>query len=96
MKISFIRTQSRISGHINGVNRKLSMVPDEAHKFFQKSTPVATGNARKNTTLSKDTIYAKYPYALRLDRGYSRQAPVGMSKPTIKYVQGLVKRILGK
>lgn len=96
MKVGIIRTQSRIALHINGANRKLSAVPNEAHKFFQKATPIKTGNARSKTTLANDTVNARYPYAQRLDTGYSKQSPRGMSKPTLVFVRKLVNKILGR
>jgi hypothetical protein len=96
MKISMIRTQNRISVHINDVNKKLAAMPADAHKFFKKETPKDTGNARNKTTLSSDTIQANYPYANRLDRGYSKQSPKGMSKPTLDYIRSQIRKILGR
>jgi len=66
-----------------------------AYQYFRNETPVKTGNARSNTTLVGNVIYANYPYAAVLDagRGYrngqmrgSEQAPYGMSAPTINLV----------
>lgn len=54
-------------------------------------TPVDTGNARRNTKLSGDSILAQYPYARRLNEGYSKQAPDGMSKPTDDYMKKYVE-----
>lgn len=56
-------------------------------KFFVKNTPVAEGNARRNTRVSDTEIRADYPYAGRLDEGYSRQAPDGISKPSLEYLE---------
>ena len=50
-------------------------------------TPEATGNARRHTKLAGDSILAQYPYAVRLDKGYSKKAPDGMSKPTDDYMK---------
>lgn len=50
-------------------------------------TPKLTGNARQHTKLSGDSILAQYPYAVRLDNGYSKKAPDGMSKPTDDYIK---------
>jgi hypothetical protein len=67
---------------------ELEKVPDhiirQAHKVFVKETPIKSGNARRRTKLKsqKQQIHANYPYAQRLDTGWSRQAPDGMSKPT--------------
>lgn len=62
---------------------------DDAYDFFVKTTPIDTGNARRNT--NKDDINYKitadYPYAERLDKGWSKQAPDGMVQPTIDHVQ---------
>jgi hypothetical protein len=64
----------------------------EAYGFFKQTTPVDTGRARRNTKLSGDEILAQYPYAVRLDQGYSRQAPDGMTRPTEKFVERYIKR----
>jgi hypothetical protein len=64
----------------------------EGFNYFRKVTPFRTGNAKRNTFLNKDTIEANYPYARRLDEGYSPQARDGMTRPTEKYVQDWVKK----
>ena len=64
----------------------------EAYGFFRQITPIDTGRARSNTKLSGDSIIAQYPYATRLDQGYSRQAPDGMSRPTEKFVERYIKK----
>ena len=61
-----------------------------------KGTPIDSGNARRNTKLSGSSILAQYPYAKRLNEGYSKQAPDGMSKPTdqymVKYIENYSKK----
>lgn len=64
----------------------------EAYEFFRKETPIRTGNARDNTRLMGDEIWADYAYAQRLDSGYSKQSPAGMTKPTEKFIQEYIKR----
>lgn len=59
---------------------------------FVLTTPIRSGNARDHTQLKDNVITANYPYAQRLDEGYSRQAPKGMTAPTIKHVQQYIKR----
>ena len=54
-------------------------------------TPKLSGNARRNTKLSGDRILAQYPYAQRLDQGYSKQAPDGMSTPTTEYIKKYIE-----
>jgi hypothetical protein len=63
-----------------------------AYKFFRDSTPIRSGNARRNTHLTQDTIQADYPYATRLDNGYSPQAPAGMSKPTDQFMKDWIAK----
>ena len=72
---------------------KQAVMP-KAFDTFYYTTPVRTGDARRNTRLQKDVIKADYAYASRLDEGYSRQAPKGMSEPTIKVFNKLVKAFL--
>lgn len=67
-----------------------------AHQVFQANTPIRSGNARRHTSVYDDTISADYPYATRLDEGYSKQKPAGMTKPTIKWLQDYIKKNLGK
>ncbi len=68
----------------------------EAYKVFLRNTPIKTGNARANTELERNEILADYPYAVRLDQGWSKQSPKGMSEPTIKFLQDYIKKNLGK
>lgn len=68
----------------------------EAYKVFKANTAIDTGNARRNTTLQGDEIHASYPYAKRLDQGWSNQFPEGMSKPTKKHISDYIKKELGK
>jgi hypothetical protein len=63
-----------------------------AYKFFRNTTPIKSGNARRNTVLSGDEIQADYAYAGRLDQGYSKQAPAGMSKPTDQYIRDWIAK----
>lgn len=86
--------QNNITSSIEKIQKKLDELPKEAHKEFVKNTPIRTGNARRKTKLSKDTIEANYPYAKRLDEGYSSQSPNGMTKPTEDFIKKRMKQIL--
>ena len=66
----------------------------EGHRYFKSITPIKTGNARRNTFKSADGIDANYPYAARLDEGYSRQAPRGMSDPTIAHMEQVFDKLV--
>lgn len=76
---------------LNYVNRD---VPRKSYTHFRNLTPVRSGNARNKTKLrtgsDQHVIMANYPYAQRLDTGWSGQAPRGMTEPTIKYIEGLI------
>ena len=71
-------------------------VMSEAGDYFKSITPINKGNARSKTTTKKETITAGYPYAGRLDDGWSKQAPKGMSEPTKKEIDKLVEAFIKK
>lgn len=88
------KLQKRVSQLKSTLNSKnLATV---AYNYFKKVTPIDSGNARNKTSLSGTDINAAYPYAKRLDNGWSRQAPQGMVKPTIEYLRKYIKSQLGK
>jgi len=80
--------------------KQLSEVPqrvvDQSFKFFVDHTPYRKGNARRSTHLDQTTIVADYPYAERLDEGYSKQAPAGMTEPTLREVDRLMAQEIRK
>lgn len=89
------KVYDRITPSVNRINDRLERVPKAALDFFKKKTPKRGGNARRKTKLvNKRIISADYPYAKRLDKGYSKKAPEGMSKPTGDFIKALVKIIL--
>lgn len=93
MKISFNNVSSK---DLTKLQAGLKKIPQDAYQFFVAQTPVRTGNARRNTSLRNDTIFADYVYAQRLDDGYSSQAPRGMTIPTEEYVNRQIKKLTGK
>ncbi len=68
----------------------------KAGTHFRNITPIDTGNAKRNTNTRGKVIRANYGYASKLDEGFSRQAPGGMSDPTITYYEDILERDLGK
>jgi hypothetical protein len=78
------------------VQHELDKIPGKAYQYFKVDapTPIKSGNARRNTILKDHEIQANYPYAKRLDEGYSKQAPDGMSKPTIEEIRRMVDRVM--
>lgn len=85
-----------ITPSIARIKAGLKDLPKEAYDFWVKQTPVRSGNARRKTRLSQNTIEANYPYAQRLDEGWSEQAPNGMSTPTGQFINRRTKEILRK
>lgn len=87
-----------MSGEINKrlEEIKSSLSPQQlakvAYKEFYKITPFRSGNAKSNTDLRNNRIEADYPYAQRLDDGWSKQAPRGMTEPTVKYIKEYIKK----
>jgi hypothetical protein len=81
-----------IIGHFTKVKKTKEKVMPKAYDYFKSITPIRSGNARRNTRLdNKNNIEANYDYASRLDEGWSKQAPKGMTKPTEKKIEELVK-----
>jgi len=64
----------------------------EGAKFMKSITPIRSGNARRNTYARGDTIHAEYPYAKRLDEGWSQQNQTGLIDPTIDHLQDLINK----
>lgn len=91
---SKITINDKITSDLDKKIKELDQIPRQAYNFFKAETPIRSGRARRNTFLKKDTIEARYPYAERLDNGYSRQAPNGMSKPTEAFIKQTVDRLI--
>lgn len=93
----------KISVSTRDVNRMFDDLEDmpkdvikESFKFYRKETPVKSGNARNKTKLRRDTIESKYPYAGRLDEGWSKQAPKGMTEPTMDFIDNEIDKEVRK
>lgn len=66
---------------------------DDGHKEMVKLTPIKSGNARRRTVHNvSDKIQSKYPYAARLDEGWSKQAPDGFTEPTTDHMDDFVEK----
>jgi hypothetical protein len=87
MSVSIKVDTSEFASLVRLAKQDIEQVREDAFDFFHDLTPYRTGNAKNNTYRSGKTIQANYPYAGRLDEGYSRQAPSGMSEPTIEHIE---------
>ena len=96
MAVKFdVKVTDRTTQWIKDVERQIQQLPKEAYDYWKKITPIDTGNARRSTSLQGNTIHANYQYAKRLDEGWSNQAKDGMIKPTEKFIEDKIKKILG-
>lgn len=93
-----VNISNKITSDLKRVQKQLDKLPEEAYKFFKAQTPIRSGNARRKTRFekAKEEIVADYPYAERLDNGYSKQSPKGMTKPTEQYIKKRLKQIMRK
>lgn len=89
------QTKDTITPSIAKMRQALKELPGKAYQEWLKNTPIDTGNARRKTRLRGTVIEAQYPYAQRLDEGWSKQSPKGMTEPTQKFVDREMKRIMG-
>jgi hypothetical protein len=94
--VKFRIIKDLITPSLSRIEDQLDKIPEEAYREWQSLTPKRSGNARKKTKLSGNTINAAYQYADVLDKGSSRQAPQGMSKPVSKFITRKIKSILRK
>lgn len=71
---------------------------NKAFPFLRKETPIRSGNARRRTSHSKNSlkIRSKYGYAGRLDDGWSNQAPDGFTDPTIDFIEDYIANQIRK
>jgi len=83
-----------ISPSIKKMKVALEQLPRQAYVEWVKDTPIRSGNARRKTRLNKNTIESQYPYAQRLDEGWSKQAPKGMTDPVTKFVEAQLRKIM--
>ena len=74
--------------------KELNVMPKqamkEAYPYLKSKTPSKSGNARRKTRLSGNTIKSNYGYAGALDDGLSQQSPDGFTDPTIKELGNII------
>jgi hypothetical protein len=89
-------TKNTMTKSLLKIEKAIANLPKEAFSEFVKDTPIRSGNARRKTRLSGNKIVAGYNYAQKLDEGFSKQAPDGMTKPTEQFVEKRMTEILRK
>lgn len=86
--------KNKITPSLQRISRQIDNLPKEAYQEFVKDTPIRSGNARRKTKLIGNKIVAGYNYAQKLDEGFSKQAPDGMTKPTEQFIEKRMTQIL--
>lgn len=81
---------------LSKVTRNLDKLTKDAGDYFRSKTPEKSGNARRKTSTRGNTIRADYPYAERLDKGWSSKAREGMTKPTITFIEKWLVKLMRK
>lgn len=75
------KLQSRIDNAVNNAT-------EDTYDFFKRKTPIKSGNARRNTKYKEGSrstkIIGDYNYSGVLDAGRSKQAPKGMTSPSLQ------------
>lgn len=84
-----------VTPSLQRIERELAQLPRRAYDVWQQNTPKLSGNARNSTKLvANNIIDANYAYADRLDQGYSKKRPQGMSKPTEQFLNREIAKIM--
>lgn len=85
---------------MNPIVRKLKEIQIELNEdnlakigadYMRSITPVRSGNARRRTYADGNLINAQYPYAKRLDEGWSKQNQIGLIEPTLNYLENYIQ-----
>ena len=62
----------------------------------REETPIRTGRARRGWTEKSDDsgffVQNSVPYIEQLEKGRSKQAPKGITKPTVRRVTGIINK----
>ena len=96
MGIKFTIDNKGTLSHLNDLTKIPKELIKDAYDVFKENTPYRSGNARSKTYLGGNEIRAEYPYAARLDDGYSKKRPDGMIKPTVEFIDQQLKKLVEK
>jgi hypothetical protein len=90
---------------VDKIFTQLSAMPKTVMKktypVLKQNTPIRSGNARSktrehNANPKRLQIKSEYPYAGRLDEGWSKQAPKGFTEPSINKLEDFVEQEIRK
>jgi len=90
LKIKLINAKQAISGLRRDIDQRVGSVAKDAFQTLAKHTPKRSGRARSNWRLTgakgEFRVTNDTPYIERLNRGYSKQSPRGITRPAIREV----------
>jgi len=90
LKIKLINAQLAIAGLRRDIDQEVASVAKDALQKLAKHTPKRSGRARSNWRLTgrkgEFRVTNKTPYIERLNQGYSKQSPKGITRPAIREV----------
>ena len=93
--MTFKLVDDSVTPSLQRIEKALNQLPKRAFDVWQQNTPKLTGNARNQTRLTSNSVIdANYAYADRLDKGYSKKSPQGMSKPTEQFLNREIAKIM--
>jgi len=83
---------------LKDLDKMPKVVMKQAFTYYKNATPVRSGNARNKTKYMKsmDRLESNYPYAGRLDEGWSKQAPKGFTGPTSDQIENYIDSYIDK
>jgi hypothetical protein len=95
MKIQVLGVDDTLKFMGISIEQEVSRVADVILDEAKKATPIRSGRARRNWTKNvrrQDfTVENTVPYIGRLEEGYSKQAPNGITAPTIRRAKRRLK-----
>jgi hypothetical protein len=95
MKIQVLGVDDTLTFIGRSVTERVNEIATIYEEEARKATPIKSGRARRNWT--KDVsrqgfkIENNVPYIGRLEEGYSKQAPKGITRPTVRRANRRVK-----
>lgn len=86
---------SQVDGLLNDLKTMPEAVMKQTYNVYRNNTPIRSGNAKNRTKLETITrIAGRYPYAGKLDEGWSKQSPKGMTEPSLKALERFIKNYI--
>lgn len=96
--ISVVFNSKRVIAELsNDVDQMVRSISTDLFNTVKQFTPVRSGRAKRSWRLRKERKYSyevsnRVPYIDRLDEGYSKQAPQGMTRPALREVLNRARR----